>query len=277
MIRRTLTGLRRRFRPSLEERAEALAAKTAQQEARMSLLEHLDDLRMTILRMALAVAIFSGVALIFAEDVLLFLLSPYGDLLQVTGPTESVSIWIRVGLTTGIAAASPFIIWEILKFVRPGLKPTERRPIFMVVPGAIFLFVTGAAFAWFVMMPAAIGFLSAFMPDIFRVEWKANEYIPFVLQLTLWIGIAFEMPLVAMALAWIGVITPKQLAQGWRIAIVAIAVIAAMITPTVDPFNMALVMGPLAGLYVLSIVLSWFPYRARMRRKKAQEQEAEAA
>ncbi|MFQ5410446.1 MAG: twin-arginine translocase subunit TatC, partial [Anaerolineales bacterium] len=229
----------------------------------MPLLAHLGELRMRILRMAIAVGVASAISLAFADRLLLALVAPYGGYLQVLEPTESISVWLRVGLTTGLALASPYILLQILGFLAPGLERSEKRVLYSVVPGALFLFALGAAFAWFIMIPAAINFLANFLPDIFRVEWSSRGYVPFVLSLTLWIGISFEMPLVFMFLAWLGVVTPKMLIRGWRFAIVAVAIVAAAITPTVDPFNMLLVMAPLLGLYLISIILAVGPYRSR--------------
>jgi sec-independent protein translocase protein TatC len=107
------------------------------------------------------------------------------------------------------------------------------------------------------MLPTAISFLKNWQVEIFRPMWQADEYIPFVTSLTFWIGVSFETPLIIFIMAKVGVVTPRFLAQQWRFAIVIVAIIAAMITPTVDPFNMALVMGPLMGLYGLSILLAY--------------------
>lgn len=261
--------IKRRFRrQSKDEKKTREAAKKAKLAAEMPLLGHINDLRLMLVRMAIAVAIYSTIGLFFSEVILNFLVTPYGEV-QVTGPTEGISTWIKIGLTFGIAFASPFLILEIFRFIGPGLTGRERFFVWLVVPGALFLFMLGATFAWFIMIPAAIGFLSQFLSNIFVTDWKANEYIPFVLSLVLWIGISFEMPLVSVFMAWLGFITPKMLLQGWRVAILAIALIAAAITPTVDPFNMLLVMAPLGVLYVLSIILSYFPYKARQRRLNA--------
>jgi sec-independent protein translocase protein TatC len=162
-----------------------------------------------------------------------------------------------VALTVGTAIASPFVLFHLIAFISPGLLPHEKRAVYLIVPGAIIMFVIGAAFAWFIMIPSAIQFLASFYSDVFQVQWTAEKYVPFVLSLTLWVGVSFEMPLVFMFLGWLGVVNPKMLLKGWRFAIVGCAVIAAIITPTVDPFNMALVMGPLMGLYLLSIILVW--------------------
>ena len=122
--------------------------------------------------------------------------------------------------------------------------------------GATVLFLLGVAFAWGIMLPAAIGFLADFQPEIFKTSWRASAYIPFVTSLMFWIGVAFELPLIVFFLAKLKIVTAKQLLGWWRFAVVGAAVVAAVITPTVDPFNMALVMGPLVLLYFLSILMA---------------------
>jgi sec-independent protein translocase protein TatC len=142
-------------------------------------------------------------------------------------------------------------------FILPGLEENEKRYIIWGVPVATLLFLIGAAFAWFLMLPTAINFLKNWQSDIFIQQWQSKEYIPFVTSLTFWIGVSFEIPLIIFIMAKVGLVTPKFLMQQWRFAIVIVAIIAAMITPTIDPFNMALVMGPLLGLYGLSILFAY--------------------
>lgn len=243
-----------------------LTGRSRGSSRQMTLLNHLGELRSCMVRSALAIAIGSGVSLVYAERIILTLVEPYGGYLQVLEPTEGISVFLRVGLTCGVALASPVVIQQVMSFVVPGLNRQERRGLWMLIPGAMVLFVVGAAFAWFLMIPAAIEFLAHFMPAVFRVEWSSRGYVPFVLSLTLWIGLSFEIPLVLMFLARIGIVTPASLLGAWRVAVVVIAILAAAITPTVDPFNMLLVMAPLLGLYGLSIVLAIIPYRARLRR-----------
>jgi sec-independent protein translocase protein TatC len=107
------------------------------------------------------------------------------------------------------------------------------------------------------MIPAAVGFLSQWQTEIFVQEWQSQKYIPFITSLLFWIGLSFETPLIIFILAKLGLVTPQFLIKQWRFAVVIIAIAAAMITPTVDPFNMALVMIPLIALYGLSILLSY--------------------
>jgi len=157
---------------------------------------------------------------------------------------------------SGAVLAMPFLVYFIWSFIAPGLEVKEKRYVRFIVPGATILFLLGVAFAWGIMLPAAIGFLAGFEPEIFKTSWRASAYIPFVTSLMFWIGVAFELPLIVFFLAKLKILTAKKLLSWWRFAIVGAAIVAALITPTIDPFNMALVMGPLIILYFLSVLLA---------------------
>jgi sec-independent protein translocase protein TatC len=116
------------------------------------------------------------------------------------------------------------------------------------------------------MVPAALGFLSDFESEVFKPEWTADRYIAFLTSLLFWIGVAFEMPVVVFVLARLGILGPRPLIRNWRLAVVLITIVAAMITPTVDPFNMLLVTGPLILLYLVSIGLAVLAYPRALRR-----------
>lgn len=225
-------------------------------EARMSFLDHMQELRKRLVHILIALLVCSGLSLLFTEALLRLLIMPYGSPLKVIGPTESVSIYLRVALTAGAALAMPYMLWELWGFIAPGLHPDERRYVYVLIPAATGLFLLGVAFAWFAMVPAAIDFLSSFVPDVFQTEWTSERYVPFVTSFIFWIGVSFEMPLVVFFLARLRLVNARQLFGAWRYAVVAIAVVAAIITPTVDPFNMALVMGPLIALYFVSVLLA---------------------
>ena len=229
----------------------------------MTFLDHVGELRKRIIRIAIAVLLAMGVSLLFTPQILKILLLPYGSQLKVIGPTEGISNYLRIALTTGAILALPYIFLQLWKFVAPGLLPRERRFVYVLLPCALALFVTGASFAWFVMIPSAIRFLANFSLDIFKTEWTSQNYIPFVTALLFWIGLCFEMPLVVFLLAKLRVVNARLLLRAWRYAITLICVIAAVITPTVDPFNMMLVALPLIGLYFLSIFLAVFAQKQR--------------
>ncbi|GAB4437750.1 MAG: twin-arginine translocase subunit TatC [Anaerolineae bacterium] len=229
----------------------------------MSFLEHLDDLRKHLMRAGLALIITTGLSLFFTGEILRYLLTPYGpeERLQILGPTESVVVYFRVALLAGAILAMPIITWQLFGFILPGLTSKERRWVLLSLPGITAFFLLGVSFAWFIMTPAALKFLSEFQSEVFYVEWTADAYIAFVTALLFWIGVAFETPLVLTVLARLGLVGPRALIRNWRLAIVLTAVLAALITPTIDPFNMALVMGPLLALYVLSIFMTAIAYR----------------
>lgn len=219
---------------------------------------HLRELRSVLIKCAIVLAITTTISLAFTTPILQFLIAPYGGILETIDPTENVTTYFRVALMSGAVLAMPFLVFFIWSFIAPGLKDNEKRYVRFVVPGATILFLIGVAFAWGLMLPAAIGFLSTFQPTIFKTSWRAAAYIPFVTSLMFWIGVAFELPLIVFFLAKLKIMTAKKLLSWWRFAVVGAAVVAAVITPTVDPFNMALVMAPLVFLYFLSIALARF-------------------
>ena len=224
----------------------------------MPLMEHLRELRNVLIKCGIALAITTVISFAFTSQILQFLVAPYGSFLVTIDPTENVTTYFRVALVSGAVLAMPFFVYFIWGFIAPGLEAKEKRYVRYIVPGATFLFLLGVAFAWGLMLPAAIGFLSTFQPTIFKTSWRAAAYIPFVTSLLFWIGVAFELPLLIFFLAKLKIVTARQLLSWWRFAVVGIAVAAAVITPTVDPFNMMLVMAPLIFLYFLSILLAKF-------------------
>jgi len=223
----------------------------------MTLLEHLEELRDRLIRSAIAVFAGAFIAAAFTNQILTLLIIPYGEKLQILGPTEGIAIFFRVALTAGLVLAMPYLIYQFLMFILPGLEENEKRYVRWGVPVATLLFLIGVAFAWFILVPTAIGFLSTFQDDIFRAEWQSKQYIPFVTSIVFWIGVSFETPLILFIMTKVGLVTPQFLMKQWRFAVIIIAIVAAMITPTIDPFNMALVMLPLFALYGLSILLSY--------------------
>ena len=234
-----------------------LSAEQEKLAGQMTLLEHLDEFRQRLIRSAIAVLIGTLVVAAFTSQILELLISPYGQKLQVLSPTEGISVYFRVALTGGLVLAMPFLVYQLLIFILPGLNDSEKKYVAWGVPAASVLFLIGVSFAWFILIPAAIGFLSTWQTEVFIQEWQSQKYIPFVTSLVFWIGVSFETPLIIFIMAKVGFVTPQFLLKNWRFALIFIAIIAAMITPTVDPFNMALVMLPLAVLYGLSILLAY--------------------
>jgi sec-independent protein translocase protein TatC len=225
--------------------------------ATMPLLDHLKELRSRLFKAAIALLITTLISLLFTKQVFIILIRPMGDNIpQALKPTETISNYMKVALISGVTLAMPFIVYQIGRFITPGLNPKEKRYLFVLVPGAVFCFLVGVAFAYFVMIPAAIPFLQGFLYDIVKQQWAIGDYLSFVTNLIFWIGVSFELPLFVYFLAKLGIVDDKVLRRGRKYAIIVIAALAAIITPTVDPLNMMLVMGPLIVLYEIGILLA---------------------
>jgi sec-independent protein translocase protein TatC len=228
--------------------------------ARMGFLEHLDELRRRLIRSVLGIGIGTALGSVFAGQILQYLGQPYltlagGNEFLIIDPTGSVVAYFRVALLVGATLAVPIVTYQLVMFIVPAMTRKEKRYFVSALPAVFFLFLLGVAFAWFVLIPPALRFLEGFQEGLFESQWEAGRYITFVTNLLFWMGVAFETPLVLFIMSLLGFVAPRPLINNWRLAIVISAVAAAMITPTVDPVNMMLVMGPLMALYLVSIVL----------------------
>jgi len=244
---------------------DTFSSLATEAETRQSLWTHLEELRAHLLRIVIAIAVGVGISFYFAVPLMGYLASPVGGLknLQAIEVTEEIGVFMRVALTSGMAIMLPYVAFELWLFAAPGLRARERKFGLIGIPLATILFLGGMAFTYFILLPAALPFLGNFT----EIEqfWTARDYFGFVTGLMIWLGIFFEFPLVVYILTSIGLVKPSVLAQQWRLAIVIISIIAAAVTPTIDPVNMALVMFPMSLLYFVSIGLSYIAYAGRMR------------
>lgn len=243
-------------------------------QSAMTLMEHLIELRSRLIWVVSALLIGTLVAMLFVNPLLRFITKPLTELGADTiaiGPTDTIAIFFKVSITVGAVFAMPVIVYQLIAFVSPGLYPNEKRMLLFTLPGVMVLFGLGAAFAYFMLLPVAVGFLQNFLGDVIRQEWTIDRYVGFVTRIVFWIGVAFEMPLVIAFMARAGLVSGPQLLRVWRQAIVVIAIIAAAITPTIDPINMTIVMLPLIALYMGSVGLAYLLYRQRAPRDFSEE------
>jgi sec-independent protein translocase protein TatC len=226
------------------------------QDELLNIWDHVSELRARILRSLVALILTTLISFAFSERLIKFLAGPVGGLenLVALEVTENISVFMRVSLLSGFIGALPFILYQLVAFIIPGLKKNERKWVYISIPVATILFLLGVAFAQFVMLPTAIPFLVGFLG--IPTTPKLSSYLSFVTNLLFWIGISFQAPLVVFVLAKLKIVSAKGLAQQWRIAIVVIAILSAVISPTIDPVNMGLLMLPLFGLYLLSILFA---------------------
>ena len=250
-----------------EERpiAEVFVDLTTNVDTRQMLWDQIEALRMHLLRAMLSLVLTVSASFFFTEKLIKFLAMPVGGLenLKAIDVTESVSVFMKVALFSGVALAVPYIAFELWWFAAPGLRPRERKMGLAGIPLAAIFFIGGAAFTFFAMLPTALPFLGGFLG--IKTELRPESYFSFITGLMFWIGVSFEFPLVIYVLTAIGFIKPQALAQQWRLAIVIIAIVAAVITPTIDMVDQALVMAPMIVLYFVSIGLSYLAYAGRKR------------
>lgn len=238
-------------------------------ESRMTLMDHLRELRSRLMWIVGSIVIGTVLSMVFVTPLLKIIIQPLTALgVQPTaiGPTDTITIFFKVSFTAGAILAMPVLVYQIIRFVTPGLYPHEKRTLLMILPGVMVLFALGASFAYFLLLPQAVYFLQSFLGDLIKQDWTIDRYVSFVTRIVFWIGVAFQMPLVVAFLARTGIVSGPRLLGWWRQAVVVIAAAAAAITPTVDPVNMALVMGPLIVLYGLSVGLAYGLYRPRTPR-----------
>jgi sec-independent protein translocase protein TatC len=225
----------------------------------VTLVEHLDELRTRIIVALLAVAAGFTVAFVFQDDILRWLAEPLpaarrGELVTF-GVTEPFFTTVKVSLVAGFAAALPVVLWQLWSFLAPAFEEHTQRVVSAFVLFATALFAGGVAFAYYVILPKALSFLTTYNADLFEIQLRASYYYGFVSLALLGIGLAFELPAFVLALVRLGVVTSAQLRRNWRVG-VALVVIAAAMLPTVDPVSLAFEVVPLLGLYALSVALA---------------------
>ncbi len=227
------------------------------EERQASIIEHLEELRDRLIKSVIALTVTTMLSFVFAKQFLQLLVAPMGGTPPVSSsPTTNIVVFTKVSLISGVALAMPVLVYQLISFIAPGLTRQEKKYLYFVVPGATLSFVIGVVFAYFVTLPTAIPFLKGFLGDIIQPNWFVDKYISFVTSLLLWIGLSFETPLLIFFLAKLGIVTPATLSRNRKYAVLVISVLAAVITPTPDPFNMILVMVPLIGLYEIGILLA---------------------
>lgn len=257
-------------RPGAPEPGGGTAA--APELPRMSLLEHLEELRQRILRclVALLVAVIAcfswapEICRFFARPIYQMGLLPPGQKLAFLGVTDPFLLYFKTSLMAGAFLAFPVILHQIWGFISPGLYPKERRWAAPFVVGGWSFFVAGGAFAYFVAFPFAVRFLLQMGGD-FTPLITADRYYGFMLTIMLGLGLMFELPIVLVLLAKIGLVTPGFLMRNFRWAVLVIFVVAAIITPTSDIVNLCLFAVPTIALYLLGTAAAWVVTRGARR------------
>ncbi len=249
-------------------------------EDRMTLVEHLAELRTRIIRAGLAVII--GIIVIIAayDSVLGFLLRPYRELCQLkpnfcgmsggdlisTAPLEGFGTRLTIASYGGMILALPVIMWQLWRFIVPALHAKEKKYAIPFVLSSVLLFLMGGYVAYWTL-EKALDWLISWSGNDVQAIFKVSEYVELVLLMVAAFGIAFEFPVLLVFLQLVGVLTPQTLIKGWRYAILAIFVIAAVITPSGDPYSMMALALPMSVFYLIAVVIGWM----FQKRKRANE------
>ncbi len=226
-------------------------------ERRQTILEHLEEFRWRVVKSAIVLVITSVVAFIFRDWILDVLVQPYRDIggageLIALKPTEAFGAAMRIAFFGGVLLASPVLLYQIWAFINPALSPRERRWTIPIVTALVILFLGGVVFAYWIL-PRGLEFFASVLEVEFRLQ--ITEYLKFVTMVMLVFGLSFEFPVFLYAAAAAGLITSEKLAGSRRWAITIIVIVAAVVTPTGDPYTLLLLSGPLYLLYEITIWL----------------------
>jgi sec-independent protein translocase protein TatC len=232
----------------------------------MSFFEHLEELRSTLLFAIIVAAVSAGAAWFVSQPILDLLIPPGLGRVYFSSPAEGFMIRLKVSGVTGLLFALPLVIGRLWGFVAPGLFRHERRAVVPTLVAGTLLFYGGVVFCYMAVVPRMVDFFLSFAGPKLSPLINVTEYFMFVAKFCLAFGIAFQLPLVMVLLAALGLVTPGQLWRQWRYGILAIAVLSAWLTPP-DVMSQIMMGGPLVVLYMASIGLSFLVARRRRRRR----------
>ena len=219
-------------------------------EIEMSLFDHLEEFRLRIFYSLGAIAVGMVGCFIVVKPLVRALELPAQDVkfLQLA-PGEFFFVSIKVAGYSGVLIASPFILYQIIQFVLPGLTRRERRLLAPVVLGSSVLFFVGLAFAYFALIPAALNFFINYGEDVVEQLWSIDRYFEFVLLLMLSTGLTFQIPVIQLILGYLGIVSSKKMISGWRYVVLGSVILGAVLTPSTDPLTQSLLAGAVLGLY----------------------------
>jgi sec-independent protein translocase protein TatC len=247
----------------------------------MSFLEHLEELRRRIIYSLLAIAVAFFGAWYYAERIFGLMQRPImvalhahklDEKLVYLNPTEPFNMYLKVAFIGGVFIASPFVLYQVWAFISPGLYRHEKRYVLPFMFSSVGLFVTGGAFGYKIVYPAALDFLIGYGAQ-FHPMITIGEYTNLFLTVILGMGLIFEMPILIFFLALMGIVSAGWMWRNFRYSILVIFIIAAIVTPTTDILNMCIFAAPMVALYALSMVIAWLvhPSRRRARAKAGAE------
>jgi sec-independent protein translocase protein TatC len=233
---------------------------------------HLEEIRRRLIFSVIAVVITTAASFVFARQIFEFFQSraPEDTVFIAIEVSEKINVYMQVCLYSGIVLALPFLIFQIVMFVRPALTRDERKYLYILLPGVLLFFLAGAAFTYYVFLPPALDFLINFSVVEAVPQIRIGSYISMVAKMLFIMGLVFELPIVIYFFARIGILTPRGLSRFRKFAYVGAFIVSAIITPTVDPINQTIVAAPIIILYEIGILFAWLAQRQRKSHAKNQ-------
>lgn len=225
-------------------------------EVEMTLMEHLEELRSRLLASVIAVVICIIACFAVVNRIVALLEVPaQGVTFLQLAPGEYFFVSVKVAAYSGLLLATPFLLYQIARFVLPGLSVKERKLLGPVVLGSSFLFVAGLVFAYYLLIPAALNFFIRYGEGVVDQAWSIDRYFEFVLLLLFSTGLAFQVPILQALLGALGLVTAEQMFKGWRYVVLGAVVAGAILTPSTDPLTQSLLAGAVTFLYLFGILL----------------------
>ena len=216
--------------------------------------DHLQEFRKRLIICLVVVAIAALACYNYVDDIIALLSGPAGKL-YFMNPSEVFFTYMEIALYAGILFTLPVLLYEVWAFVAPALWPEERRAVLVILPTAVILFYVGLVFAYYLVIPAAVTFFMGFATQTLQPMFSLESYLSFILALTLPFGFIFELPLIVVFLAKIGLVTGDFLKGKRKILIVIAFIFAAVVSPTTDIFTQTMIAVPLIVLYEISLFL----------------------
>lgn len=232
----------------------------------LQIIDHLDELRKRLMITAVAFILFLVLGLIFAKNIYNFFMGNLGYKLMVLGPSDIIWIFFHLATIIAVAGTIPVLAWQAWLFVRPALKPFERKAALSYIPAIFLLFIAGLSFGYFFIFPNIMTFLLKMGDGLMIPSFTAEKYVGFLIDMTLPFGIAFEMPLVLMFLTTLGILNPYKVVKLRKYAYFILVIIASMISPPEIMSHLSVAV-PLILLFEISIFLAKIVYKKKQKRR----------
>lgn len=249
-----------------------MAFKDLSSEEKQTIIQHLEELRKSLIISIVAIIIAAVFSFYFSEEILAIIIQPLSALdeeLIVTGVTEAFFVKLKLAFLSGFVIAFPVVSWAIWRFIKPALYVNERKYIYILFPVTIGLFAIGILFSYFGLLRLILNFFIYIAGENLVTMFKVDQYVSFVIAFTLPFGIVFELPVVVYFLTRIGIIKHEMLAKNRKYALLIIVILAAALTPGPDPFSQLMMAVPVYLLFEISIIIAKYADPERKKKKAA--------